>query len=149
MPGKAMVQLTFYQPELIPHRHISVLHFTFRGEEVRRRVRRTYRKEKHKHYSIVSGFRSANLLSAYPKISAQPRRSRPFTEISLTGGDTNSTAYLVPKGQQVVVEKDGGDRIRIILDVIPHSELHERRRLIPTFTATLRFGKSRVRNGYP
>ena len=98
IPREAMVQLTFYQPELVRHRHISVLHFRFRGEEVRCRVRRTYRNEKRKHYTIVNGFRIADLFSAYPKISSQPRRTRPFTEMSLTGGDVDGVAYLIPKG---------------------------------------------------
>ena len=31
--GEAVVQLTFYQPELVPHRHISVLHLPFRGRK--------------------------------------------------------------------------------------------------------------------
>lgn len=66
-----------------------------------------------------------DLLFAYPKISSQPRRTRSFTEVSLAGGGANSTAYLVPNGQQVVVEEDGSDRICIILDVDPQSETHE------------------------
>jgi len=37
----------------------------------------------------------------------------------------NKMAYLIPKGQQIVVEEDGGDRNSIILvatRVIPHTE---------------------------
>jgi len=80
-----MVQLTYYDVGLVHPRYISVLHFPFRGEEIRCGVRRAYREEERKNYIIVSGFCSVDLFSAYPKISFQPRCTRPFTGMSLTG----------------------------------------------------------------
>ena len=46
--------------------------------------------------------------------------------MSLAEESGNETAYLVPKGQQVVVEEDGGGRNSIILVatrvMIPHNK---------------------------
>jgi len=44
-----------------------------------------YYNEKRENYTIVSGFRTNGLCSAYPMISSQPKRTRSFAEISLAG----------------------------------------------------------------
>jgi len=99
---------------------------------------RTYHKEKHKDCLAVSEFCHAGPLSAYPMISSRTKRIRPFTKISLAGGNADYMAYLIAQGQQVVIEKDGGGPKRITLVVIPHSEPHRRRILTPTCNVVLR-----------
>jgi len=49
--------------------------------------------------------------------------------VNLAKRNTNGMAYLVCQGQQVVVEEDGCDRHRIILVVIPHWKLQNRRKM--------------------
>jgi len=45
-------------------------------------------------------------------------------EISLVENDTDDVIYLVPQGQQHIVEEDSGDRDLVILAaVFPHSML--------------------------
>jgi len=56
------------------------------GKNFDAKVQRTYRKEKHKNYLIVSRFSNAWLISAYPMISFLAKHSRSFTGVSLAGG---------------------------------------------------------------
>ena len=97
----------------------------------RKPPQRAYQNEKCENYPVVSKFRNEGLCSSYPMISSQPKRTQPCAEISLEGTDTSGMTYLIPQCQQIIVEKDDGGRIRIILDVFPYFELHERRDRCP------------------
>ena len=57
-------------------------------------------------------------------IFSRTKRIRPFTDMNLAGSNAGSMAYLILQCQQVVVEKDGGGRKRIILVIIPYSGPH-------------------------
>jgi len=52
-------------------------------------------------------------------------------------------AYFVRKGQEVVIEVDGGDRDRIILVAIVHSQSQKRRKLMLTLNAVLGIWQSK------
>jgi len=69
----ATIPLTDQHPGLVHHWQIPVLYSPFRVEGCL--LQRAYQKEKQENYLIVSGFRNADLLSAYPMISAHTKRT--------------------------------------------------------------------------
>jgi hypothetical protein len=80
-------------------------------------------------------------------ISSRAKRILSFTggTINLAKGNTDGMAYLVPQGQKVVIEAEGGGRNCVILGATTHSRSQRRWELMPTFPAVLEISESKGR----
>jgi hypothetical protein len=65
--------------------------------------------------------------------------------MKLVKGNTDGMAYLVPQGQKVVIEAEGGGRNCVILGATTHSRSQRRWELMPTFPAVLEILESKGR----